>query len=227
MNDTLRHTIDAELGVTQRNADELVMHRTSCKLKSPRTPLAMIAAQQLEASYLVACSTCQPSQRQMTELQSYVADRVELEVDRLVARIEGCADDAEIIGRPLSEQQLKLVELREQSAIDAFLSSAAPKRVREIAQGADVVPLVRKGKHNVRRNARHDQRTPLAAAVADELAKPSVVTQLEAASTKTCVDCQKDVKLTSFPTSTKGGQIVRLDYCRPCRSLRAAAKVAK
>jgi len=228
---------ELELGVTSRHTngvETLVVHRVSCKLKAPKTPLALVSTKRLWGTAATSCSTCQPSQAQSSAFYTYVSARRDADAaaSRQPAQLEPCVDELdepdagayqrpdEIIGHAISDEHLRgvLERVWADDAISTFLATAASPRVREIAQGADVVPLTKRGKRNVRRNARHDQR---------DVAPRAAAAPVPEGDTKRCIDCQKDVKLTSFPTSTKGGQVVRLDYCRRCRSLRVAAKAAK
>jgi hypothetical protein len=215
-----------ELALTQssRANDEqtLLVHRLTCRLRAPRTPLALVSTDTLLGHNLRPCTTCQPSKRQQHELGEYVQRRRDEQQHRSMRethRADACMDD-ECDVHELVELGVAATSAVRKSSdeLDAFLSTPAARRVIELAADADVVPLTKRGKRNVRRNARHDQRT-----AARELVAPMD----ESGATKRCSDCEQDVKLTSFPTSTSNGQRVRLDYCRKCRTARQTAKAAQ
>lgn len=269
---TSSSTIESQLGVTQRvdRGDvQLIVHRVSCRLKSARTPLALISAQQ-RWSEAKPCTTCQPSARQMRELSDYIEQRRELERESARRELQRsidappCEYDPELRNDPtpmsdddvaarfgasvltpaeladdaaerdeleqqerresaqLSEQQLELLQRRAQAAqnaaqseLDTFLASRP---------AADVVPLTRRGKRNDKsRTRRHEQRDAQPRVQRTDTATVAA----EREQTRECVDCHQQIKLTAFPTSTRNGERVRLDYCRKCRTVRATAKASK
>jgi hypothetical protein len=143
------------------------------------------------------------------QLADDAAERDELEAQELSEQRVAELRTHPAFASDLSEQQRTLIELRESqrklSEIDAALIQLG---VDPHAPVADVVPLTKRGKHNVRRNAKHDQRD----------VQPRTVEQT--GETRECVDCHEQRPVASFPTSTRNGERVRLDYCRKCRTVR-------